>query len=83
MPEPTDYITKEYVEGCGFLKNEKGETIKQERVRVMSPFEIKQRAELNVANTTEAMRARVVAETSKTNGRNHVNVEIERTPRES
>lgn len=65
-----DTITQEYVEGAGLVYDpETGDCIGQERVRAMSPFEIKQRQELNVANTASAMRARVVAEQSKTNGR--------------
>lgn len=71
MKEPTDDLTKEYVEGMGMVYDETGEAIGQERVRVMSPFEIKQRAELNVANTASNLRARVVAEVNKSNGRNH------------
>ena len=65
-----DTITQEYVEGAGLIYDpDTGEAIGQERVRVMSPFEIKQRLELNVANTTEALRAKVIAEhNAKSNG---------------
>lgn len=82
--EPTDDITKEYVEGCGMIYDPELKTpsggllpIGQERIRVMSPFEIKQRAELNVTNTSEALRARVLAETSKSNGHREGAYELE------
>lgn len=68
--KPSDTITKEYVEGAGLIYNQGDPdlVVGQERVRVMSPFEIKQRLDLNVANTASALRAKVVAEQARTNG---------------
>lgn len=37
-------------------------------IRVMTPQQIKERDSLNVANTTGALRARVVSELAKANG---------------
>lgn len=66
--ETTDTITKEYVEGFGMITDENGEVIGQEKIRSMSPFETKEREQLNIKNTASAMRARVVAEQAKSNG---------------
>jgi DNA-directed RNA polymerase subunit RPC12/RpoP len=41
----------------------------QVKIRSMSPLEIKEREEMNRKNTSEAMRARVLAELSKSNGK--------------
>lgn len=37
-------------------------------IRFMSPEEVLERAELNIKNTTESLRARVLTELSKSNG---------------
>jgi hypothetical protein len=65
----TDTITKEYVEGCGLVYDDEGNVIRQEKIRSMSPFEIKERLELNRQNTASNLRAKVVAHNSKQNGR--------------
>lgn len=69
MRDPSDTISVEYVEGAGLVYDaDVAEPVRQVRVRVMSPLEIKQRLDLNVANTASALRARVVAELAKSNG---------------
>lgn len=77
MSEPTDDITQEYVDGVGMIYDNNGTPINQVKIRVMSPFEIKQRAELNVANTSEALRAKAVAAQAKTNGHREGAYELE------
>lgn len=69
--EPSDTITVEYIEGAGLMYDENGDVIRQVRVRNMSPFEIKERLDMNIANTASALRAKVVAEQTKTNGHNN------------
>lgn len=68
MIEPSDDITKEYVKGFGLVKNEKGEDIKQHKMRVMSPKEIEVRGELNIKNTTENLRKCVLEYQAKADG---------------
>lgn len=68
LHKPTDDITQEYVEGFGIEYDKEGNAVKQHKIRVMSPLEIKQRLEQNQANTASALRARVVAYNVKSNG---------------
>lgn len=73
MRDPSDTISVEYVEGAGLVYDpDVAEPVRQVRIRVMSPLEIKQRLDLNVANTASALRARVVAELAKSNGHGHL-----------
>jgi hypothetical protein len=54
----TDTITRQWVEWED----------RCEQYRIMTPAEIEERGNLNIANTASAQRARVIAEQSKGNG---------------
>jgi hypothetical protein len=65
---PTDTLPTEYIEGYGIVEDEYGNAIEQHKMRVMSPLDIKQRLELNQANTASAQRARVLRQNATENG---------------
>lgn len=68
----TDTITKEYVADFGVYTegdiDTPGYVVRQHKIRVMSPAEIKHRLELNQANTASNLRAKVVSELATSNG---------------
>lgn len=69
--EPSDTITQEYIEGFGLIYNTAGKLIRQTKIRSMSPFEIKEREEMNRQNTASNLRAKVVAHNAKLNGKKY------------
>lgn len=73
--ETTDSITKQFVEGFGITEHEDG-TQTAEPIRAMTAEEIKEREVMNAANTSGAMRARVLAHKQLTNGHTPLEVQI-------
>lgn len=74
MSETTDTITLQLIDGCGIFEKEIEPNIwepVQVPIRVMTPEEIKERLELNQANTTEAVRNRVLEQRFKSNGKSN------------